>query len=497
MGRAPRALFGPGRSEPQLRPVEPARDQRLVWSALVLATLVAAALRLPFLGHQSLWFDEIYTRDIVGEGGLAGVWNHVRATESTPPLYYVVAWLFGGRSAASMRLISALALIAAVPVSYFALRRLIGARAALATAAILAVSPELVQYSTDARAYALLVLMALLSLWGFSAARERDSWRRYLAWAAACVACVWTHYFGAFLVVAEVAALLAIRPLSRRATLAWTAAIVVCLLPLLPLVLRQNGDERAAFIAGISLRTRLEQAVRQFAMGANVPRTWLEAAGLALACGGIAVGAVMAARSGRGPRVVLMLAVITLGAPLLLSVTGIEDRFYARNVVVVLPLAAALAAPALLRFRAVPLAAYLALATLTSVWVATNWRYEQVDWRTALARAEASDRGAAVVAVTALGGRVVRTYLGEHPATSAVSARRAWILVEPVRAAGHRALGPAPVPAAVSAGLASFEPVHQAIVEGFRELLVGAPTPRPIVPSDLPGAQVFAPPTAR
>lgn len=89
----------------------------------------------------------------------------------------------------------------------------------------------------------------------------------------------------------------------------------------------------------------------------------------------------------RGARALLALATITVGAPLLLALLGIEDRFYARNVILVTPLAATLAAPLMLRLRAVPLAAYLALALLTSVWVATNWRYEQVDWRDALARA--------------------------------------------------------------------------------------------------------------
>jgi hypothetical protein len=35
--------------------------RRPVAPLLALATLLAAALRLPFLGTQSLWFDETYT----------------------------------------------------------------------------------------------------------------------------------------------------------------------------------------------------------------------------------------------------------------------------------------------------------------------------------------------------------------------------------------------------------------------------------------------------
>src|SRR5947209_2260768 len=144
----------------------PAEDtsviDRRVWVALGLLTLIAAALRLPFLNHQSFWFDEIYTRQVVGEPTLAGLCNHIKASESTPPLYYLLTWLLPGRSEAVLRLIPALALTAAVPVGYLAFRRLLGEVRALAPAAILAVSGELVAYGTDARSYGLYVLTSLL-----------------------------------------------------------------------------------------------------------------------------------------------------------------------------------------------------------------------------------------------------------------------------------------------------------------------------------------------
>ncbi len=319
----------------------------------------------------------------------------MQATESTPPLYYVLAWLLHARSTIALRLIPALALIAAVPAGYLAVRRLIGWRAALATAAILAVSPVLVSYATDARAYGLFVLTALLTVWAFSALLEGSSPRRFALWAVAAVACVWTHYFGAFLVGAEIVVLLVMCPHARHAIAGWSALVALLLVPLAPLALSQSGDERAEFIAGVPLGTRFTETVRQFAMGPNVPRTWLEAAGLAIFCLALAVGVVHACGPDRGRRALLALAVLAFGTPLLLSALGIEDRFYVRNVIAVAPLAAALAAPALLRPHAVPLALYLALATATSIWVASDWRYEQVDWKGALARAQAIEHRAA------------------------------------------------------------------------------------------------------
>ena len=490
MRRAARALFGPARRAAPRLAVGPSVAQRTVYVALALATVAAAALRLPFLSHQSLWFDEVFTRAVISRSTLTGVWHQLEATESTPPLYYVIVWVTGGRSAAAMRLPSALASIVAVPLAYLALRRLVGQRPALAASAILAVSPILVSYATDARAYSLLVLTGVLSVWGFSAALEHPTRRRYAGWGAASVACLWTHYFGAFLVAAEAVVLLALRPAARRITLGSTALIAVCAAPLIPLLARQTGDERAAFIAGISLRSRLLTTARQFAMGPNVPRTWLEAAGLAIACAGIAVGLGLAVRSGPATRALLALAALVLLVPLILAIAGVEDRFYVRNMVALVPLAAALAAPALLGLGAAPLALYLALAALASVWVATDWRYEQPDWRGAVHRTQAIDPGAAFIAVGQYSGVVARVYLGRRP-VSQTSSQEAWVAVPPIRASGHRGLGPAATAPGAPAGLPGFVPIRVTIFHGFRLELLQASRPQPI--ARLPGATIFAP----
>jgi 4-amino-4-deoxy-L-arabinose transferase-like glycosyltransferase len=462
------------------------KGPRVAWLLVAGATIVAAALRLPFLGHQSLWLDEIYTRDIVRESSLSGVWNQIEATESTPPLYYVLCWLVHARSTVAMRLIPALALVAAVPVGYLAFRRFIGWRAAVATAALLAVNPLLVSYATDARSYGLFVLTTLVSVWAFSTLIEDGSRRRFGLWTLASIACVWTHYFGIFVVGGELAALIVLRPDLRRVSIGWAAVLGVCLIPLVPLVANQSGDERAGFIAGIPLSKRVSETVRQFAMGANVPRAWLEAAGLLVVLLCVLAGIVIVVRSRRpGPRALLVIAAITLGVPLLLAVLRIEDRFYARNVIAAVPLISALAAPVMLRLRATPLVLYVVFAALASVWVATNWRYEQTDWKAAVAQAESVDRSVPILAVTTESAPVVQAYLGHSPATAGITTQRVWIIVEPIRAAGHRALGPAPVP-----NLPGFATLRTIQVQGFVLALLSAATPTHLVA--IPGSSLFA-----
>lgn len=462
-------------------------SRRIVWLVLILATVIAAVLRFPFLDHQSLWLDEVFTREILREATLSGVWHHIQRTESTPPLYYLVGWLVGAHSAAAMRAIPALSLTAAVPIGYLAFRRLTGQRPALATAMIIAVSPMLVLYSTDARSYGLLVLTGLMTIWGFAAVLESPSSVRYALWALACVACIWTHYFGGFLVIAEVGVLLWSRQGQRIATLAWSLTIMALVAPLVPLVTAQASSERAAFIEAEPLTSRVVTTVRQFAMGPNVPRTWLEGAGLAIWCLAVSFGVLIVWRRGRKARICLILVATTVGLPLLMSVTKVEDRFYARNVMAAVPMAIAIAAPALLRLRAVPLACYLMLAVATSIWVATNWRYEQADWRDAVSRIEAYEPRAPVIAITENSIPVVSTYLRRRPSPVGLETKNAWLAIEPLRGAHDRSLVLGPL-----VTIPGFHPVRELRLHAFRLILIEAASPTRVVSGVVPHAAVFS-----
>ncbi len=494
----------------------PARH--LVAGLLTLVTATAAALRLPFMATQSIWFDETYTIHVVRAGSLGELWHRVGASESTPPLFYLLTWgwthAVGSWSAAAVRTVPALAVVAAGPVAYLALRRLAGAAAALATAALLAVSPLLTWYALDARAYGLLVLTGLLSVWAFAAVLcDGATPRRLALWALAAAAAIWTHWFAGFLVLAEVVVLLWLRPRARRRTLLAAGGVLLALLPLVGLLHAQTGDARAAFIADSRLTDRVEQLVRQFAAGQNVPRTWLEAATLALALAALVAGALLTARRALAPgspgdapydalprrdgaRALLGLAAISLLVPLLLGATELYDRFDVRNVLYAWPLAAAIAAPALLRLRAVPLVALLALGVATSLWGSLAWPYQNTDWRDAIARVEARAPEVPVVAVGRLGIPVAALYLHRTPLAHPLATERAWLVVEPARGPGHRELGPVDPPL-VTRLLAAFPQHVEQRVDAFRLIELRAPAPVALDPAALPDAALFRGESAR
>jgi dolichyl-phosphate-mannose-protein mannosyltransferase len=471
----------------------PDPPRRSVWAALALVTAGALALRLPYLGNQSLWYDESFTRTIAAAPSITRLWHEIKATEGTPPLYYLLTWgwakLFGIHSDAALRATSGLAGAACAPAAFVALRRFAGGRAALAAAALVATSPMLVWYSLDARAYSLLVLLSLISIWATSLVLERPTGRRFAGWTLAAAATVWTHYFGAFLVVAEAALLLWRLPEARRRTLGWSAAAAALAAPLVP-VLSAQTDARTDFIGSLALGDRLEQAGRQLAMGPNVPRAWLEGVGVALAAAGVA-GGLVAARRSRRLRPTALLAAIAIAIPLFLSVTDIEDRLLARNALIVWPCLAALAAVGLLRLRGLPLALYVAAGVATIVWIESDWRYQNPDWRGA---ARTVPRAAATVpaaAFPALDAPVAAVYLDRHQVPGPVATDRILVAVEPARI-GRRELAPVSTGPRVPSG---FTSVWSRTYHGFRLFELRARMPRAVGRAEL-GRDVLGDPPA-
>jgi uncharacterized membrane protein len=238
------------------------------WWPLAALTLLAAALRLSTLDLQSFWYDEAFTPVHVLHPSLWATLRSVSHSENTPPLWYVLAWADSrilGTGEVALRLPSALAGIATVPVAWAIGRELAGRRAALVCAALVAVNPLFVWYSQEARAYALFVLTAALAMLCFlraerDAAANRRS-RSMAAFALTGSLALLSHYFAVFLLIPMVLWLLR-RPATRRAALPAIAVLVVVGLALLPLISAQ-GAHGTQWIGQWALSSRL-QAIPQY-----------------------------------------------------------------------------------------------------------------------------------------------------------------------------------------------------------------------------------------
>ncbi len=463
-----------------------------VWLVVAAATLAALGLRAAFVGDQTLGYEEIFTASIVRHASAGGVWHAIAATESTPPLYYYLTWLWvtltGDASAAAIRMVSVLAGVATVPVAFLAMRRFVGDGLSLVVAWLCAINPLLLEYGIYARSYALLVFVTMLSIWALGALLERPSGKRWALWAAAAAACIWTHYFAAFTLVAEALVLIVLLPRERPRLVLASAAAVASFAPLWALFRAQrSATGRTAFITARPRTARLEDVVRQFAMGTNVPHAWLEGAGIAITGAALAVAAARSRRR-RSTKVFGLLVLVGAGLPTLAALSGLADYLLARNMIGVWICLAPLVAYGLTRWRGVLLVLYSGLCLVAVLLVQTDWRYQgSADWRGASLRVGARVRGKPIGVLPSMDASIAAFYLGREPLSAPVSTRDLWLMVEPARGPHQRALAPVadvPLsqwgPAAPGLGLRAITEIDY---HGFRLIELHSSIPRELSPT--------------
>lgn len=178
-----------------------ARDGRLLLWGLAAATAAAAALRLWDLGRQGFWGDELYSLNAARQD----LWHVLADRDQTPPLHNLVLhfWIqVAGESEAAVRVPAAIFGIAAVPALYATASRLYNRRVGVLTAALLALSLPHVIASRDARAYSLLVLLAIASYWAYLRLLEgkRGAGPAYVALTALLL---YSHVYGLFVLAAQ------------------------------------------------------------------------------------------------------------------------------------------------------------------------------------------------------------------------------------------------------------------------------------------------------
>ena len=344
---------------------------------LIGLMVLAAALRFWRIGHQSFWLDEVFTVRLANED-LGGMLSGVRETESTPHLYYTLAWLWekvAGDSEGALRSLSALFGIATVPVAYLAARQLFRPLVALVAAALVAVNPWLVWYSQEARAYSLLVLVSAAALLFFL----RGNLGR---WALFSALAVLTHYFAAFLVGPMGLWLLWTR--RDRASLLAAGAVTAVGLALAPLALDQRASGHTRFIEEIPLGDRVTDLPKKFVTGElGTPTPGLGPfAGLLVVAGAALLLWRAAPEDRRRGLGLAALTAVTLAVPLALAVLGFDYLFPRNAIAALVPAAAALAAGFASHRAGLAAAAALCLTAIAvNIQVGFNEDLQRDDWR--------------------------------------------------------------------------------------------------------------------
>ena len=377
---------GPGAHATRARARSLLGDPALV--AVAALTVLAAVLRFYRLGHQGFWFDEANTSLEVhySVGQMLTLLKHY---ESTPPLYYLVAWVWArifGYGEAALRSLSAVCGAVTVPLVYAAAAKLVSKRAGVIVAALTATSSLLIWYSQEARAYQLSVLLSAVTLLAFAYAREEPTPAWIAVWVISSALALATEYYALVIVVPEALWLLYLHR-RRRDVYVGLAALAICCAPLLWFAISQNATGHASWIAHSPLGRRTAQIFPQFASGFSAPGyAVLEPLAVALAVFGLVLLATRALPDERrGGLIAASLVVAGLVLNFILIAGGIDDLL-TRNVLSLwIPAAVAVAAGfAASRARVAGATAAVALCLIgasSAIGIATNRSFQRPDWR--------------------------------------------------------------------------------------------------------------------
>ena len=186
---------------------------------MAMALLIAAyaALRVWGITSSCLWFDEIFGVH-AAEHSWDTILSFVALDLIHPPLFYVLLKLWIGLVGESLFWLRmfpvGLSLLALIPFLALCRELKLDRGAALLALLFLTVNGALIKYSQEVRMYSMLMCLSLLSIWLF--ARYFYRGKNLIALALVNILLVYTHYFGWFVIGAEVTAILIFQRMKWR-----------------------------------------------------------------------------------------------------------------------------------------------------------------------------------------------------------------------------------------------------------------------------------------
>ncbi|MGI8586546.1 MAG: glycosyltransferase family 39 protein [Chloroflexia bacterium] len=401
-------------------------------SALALAVLVGAVLRLIGLTRQGLWTDELYVvwearqpLDLVLDPRI-----HVQH----PPGYRLAlhVWLGLGTAEGWVRLLPVVSGVLLIPVVWATARELWPERpyAAAASALAAATAPFLLHYSQDATAYSWAMLWTAASVLLLLRAWRTDRAAWWIAWAGSLLVAAYIHYFSFFPLGVEAVAVtvagMTVRGRTQQLRHALLALVGAGLLyaPWVWVLMTTVPDSVATPTFPLTVNTQLLHWVPTLLVGPAHDRFWQSQVGLALVWGLLfGVGVWLAWRAARArelradARAALLAAWViagTVGPYLFLRVTEPPSAWHSINF-------AAFAVPGVVLvlgglFASLPERARVVVAACWLALVAVQQQGEltappKQDWRGLLARISSEARpGDAWLAFPALHAGAAAAY---------------------------------------------------------------------------------------
>lgn len=361
---------------------------------MVGVTVLAVLLRLPWLGVQSIAFDEAYSI-AVGSAAWPALFQATLSSGVHPPLFYIVyksllpLW---GTTEFGARFLPFVFGVLAVPLVYRLGKTLFDVRTGLLAAVLLAVNPLHIWLSREARMYGLLIFLTIAGMLGFWLALHKNRLRDWAALAVIHAVVFNLHYFSLWLPVIQFAVILSQFRRYYRQFRRWAVVQFISGLALLPWLVATARREVQTFGIGFLVKpdiVDLPLSLWNFAVGYSLWWGWPVAA-ISLGFCTIALVNGLRLRPGRFRRAQLMLVWWMFLPLVMVWIISQRRSFYAdRYLSFVLPglvllLAAGVFRMATLRRQAILFAGLVAATLVGLAAIHLDPAFQKDDWRGAV-----------------------------------------------------------------------------------------------------------------
>lgn len=169
---------------------------------LTLITTAAALFRFHALANRGLWIDEAFSVNI-SQNTAWELFRIVGLREIDMALYYVLLhfWMVLGDSEFVIRSMSVVLSVLTVPFTYALGSRLFGRNTGLIAAGLLALNAFHIRYAQEARAYALVVLLATVATWLLVRNLQQSQNASWTWYGVSLALTVYSHLLGGMLIV--------------------------------------------------------------------------------------------------------------------------------------------------------------------------------------------------------------------------------------------------------------------------------------------------------
>ncbi len=397
------------------------------WLLVAVPTAIGAIANLLWIGRQSFWMDEGFTARLVTVRW-PEFWNTITTTtEGNMAGYYLLLriWPFHDDEQ-GLRSLSALFVIASVPLVFWIGNELGSRAAGWWAASIFALWPFVVCYGQEARSYALLVLIAVAATAVLLKATRPGGRRWWAAYGVLLGLGLYAQVFALLMVLPHAVWIVMRRPPRRHVAMAAGLAVLVAG-PMLVFLFYNFGSSGLAWIPRLTLGSLWTGVVQ--------PMTWYSRSLLAaLMLAVLGLGAVVIFRQrDELPRLALLVSWATL--PLLVGLGYsllIHPVLQARYVIYIIPAWAVLLGVAIAKIpaRVASVAVgFLVLAICAQSLQGYYSGYLKPDIRDAAALISSQTQpGDAVVEETGMEPALDYYWRNSQRPTEGLSGSRLWVI---------------------------------------------------------------------